>query len=74
MMPHLLLFSLRIFSERLPKVVLAQGEEIRVADTPHIGSPPVARLVARYVENAHLDTIGKYIRSNKICEIFCLFF
>jgi hypothetical protein len=50
----LLFLSFRILRERLPEVVFTQGEEVRVAHATHVGRPPVSRLVARYIQNAHL--------------------
>ena len=45
---------LRILGQGLPEVVLAEGEEVRVSDTPDVGGPPVAHLAAGDVHDAQL--------------------
>ena len=45
---------LRILGQGLPEVVLAEGEEVCVADTPDVGGPPVAHLAAGDVHDAQL--------------------
>ena len=45
-----------------------EGEEVRVSDAADIGCPPVARLVSRDVENAHLQQIAQSV-SLSVCHL-----
>ena len=61
----LLFLRLRVFSQGLPEVVLAEGEEVAVAHAPHAGRPPVARRA--HVEDADLAEVGACLESGQHC-------